>query len=328
MNILLGNNTLSILAGSETWTLTMAKEFKRQGHEVTAYSPDLGLIATKLEAEGIKCYKEIDGESGIRPFSAILEEGLKTPDVIICNHYDICIYLRKKYPNTPIIATIHGILHKKPDTNEIWPEHPAVDANINQYIAVSEEVKDLLSKAYGIDSKIIRNSFDLNRFNKSGKIKTKPEIFLLNSNYSNVKDPVSAVMKEVANHYGAQLQGVGENFVKTYEVEKIIKDVDVVVGMGRSLLEGVCMGKLGICHGRWGTGGVLTPESVKTIRINNFSGRESNGQILAAQDIICQIDKYYNQKNIDEMYKYIKAEHNIEKAAKKYLDIAKKLCAL
>lgn len=322
MNILLGNNTLSILAGSETWTMTLATELKRLGHNVTAFSPELGFIATKLEGIGVKCVNEISG-GNMSAFSPVFEEPENNFDVIICSHYEITKYLHSRLPNVPIIAVVHGIIHKG-ENGEIWPEHPVTEFKVDQYISVSEEVRDILNKEYGIESKIIRNFFDLDKFKKEGSIPPAPKTFLINSNYSGVNDDITNIAKEIAIHYGGQLIGIGVNYQPTFEVDEIMAGVDVVFGMGRSVLEGVCMGKLGIVHGRWGTGGIINPDSAESLREVNFSGRRSPG-LSSPEQLIAEIDKNFNQATIDKMREYMEKEHNVKVAAQKFIEIAQDL---
>ena len=323
MNILLGNQTLSLLAGSEMWTLTLAKEFVRQGHNVTALGAELGLIATKLEAAGVKCVKDFGDKNGAAPYSFVMEEDAADFDIIICNHYEVTKYLHNQFPEVPIIATVHGILHKDSETGEIWPEHPVTEFKVDQYISVSEEVQELMKTVYNLDSVIIRNPFDLERFKKEGEISDQPKAFLINSNYHDVDSPEVKLIKEVSDHYGATLTAVGVHFAPTFEVEAGIKIADVVVGMGRSVLEGVCMGKIGLVHGRWGTGGIIMPDNVEELRKVNFSGR--GNPMMTAQEIIADIDQYYNQATVDYMHNYIKENNDVKVVAQKYLDIAKKL---
>ncbi len=327
MKILLGNNTLSILAGSETWLFTLAKQLVNMGHEVTAFSAELGFIATKLEAMGVKCISEIAGKSGVKAFDYVLDNSKMDFDVVICSHYNVTKYIHSQLPDVPIIAVVHGIIHSNEQTGEIYPEHPVTDFKVDQYIAVSEEVQKLLKDVYNIDSIVLRNFIDLDRFVKSKKINPSPKKFLVNSNYWGKDDEINKIIKEVSDHYKAELLGIGVNFASTFEVEEIIKDVDVVVGMGRSVLEGMAMGKLGICHGRWGTGGVINSENFLKIREHNFSGRNDEGTSILAtpQELIDQIDKFYTQKNIDEVYKIIKNDHNAKIAAERLIDIANTL---
>lgn len=329
MKILLGNNTLSILAGSELWTLTLAAELRKLGHEVSAYSPQLGFVATKLEALGVRCIKEITGQSGVKPFSPILEEPESSFDVAICAHYEITKYIHSRLPKLPIIAVVHGIIHKNPETGEIYPEHPVTEFKVDQYLAVSEEVQDLMFKVYGIQAKLLRNFFDLDRFKKEGKLPPKPKTILVNSNYWGVDDPINQIIKQVADHYDAKFIGIGANFAQTYEVNEVMKDVDIVFGMGRSVMEGVCMGKIGVVHGRWGTGGVISPESYKELAMTNFSGRkwQSGNSLLPANEIIAQIDAMWDQKRINAMHEIIKKEHNVKVSAKLLVSMAEEITA-
>lgn len=326
MKILLGNNTLSLLAGSETWTLTLALELKKLGHEVTAFSPDLGLIAAKLEAEGIHCIKAVETKDGVAPFNPYFEEDQGSYDVVICNHNHIARYLKAVLPNVPMICTIHGIIHKNEETGEIYPEHPALDTKVDKYVCVSEEIQEMLLMKYNIESEIIRNSIDLDRFKIGLPLPTKPHTFLVNSNYWGVDDPINKVIEGAAEKLGARLMGIGANFVGTYEVETIIKDADVVFGMGRSVLEAAAMGKLSVCHGRWGTGGVLTPESMKELCKTNFSGRSSLGRLYTVDEMVEEITKHFTQENVDAVWAVMNSDHNAVKAAEKYLEIAKQLC--
>jgi len=339
MKILLFNNTLSLLAGSETYTLTLATELKRLGHEVTAYSPHLGLIAAKLEGIGVKCVDSLSThESGqIEPFNPILVEDIGNFDVAIGAHYDRTKEVRQKFPNLPIIAICHGILHSNPETGEIYPEHPVTDMIVEQYVAVSEEVQGLLKSVYNIESVVIRNFFDLNRFKKQGKLPKKPSTILVSSNYWGVESDINKIIKEVANYYKAKFVGIGANFATTYETDEIIKEADIVFGMGRSVMEGVCAGKIGVVHGRWGTGGVINGASHKVLKLTNFSGRKFVDDIaskraedlmnplFSAEEIIAQIDAAWNQESVDETYAIIKKEHDVKVAAKKFLDIANSL---
>ena len=131
----------------------------------------------------------------------------------------------------------------------------------------------------------------------------------------------------MADHYQAKFIGIGSGFVATYETEKAIADADIVFGMGRSVMEGVAMGKIGVVHGRWGTGGVINKNSYERLKLTNFSGRLVEGQnkLLLASEIIKQIDESFNTKITNENRELIETNHNVEIATKKFLEIAEKL---
>lgn len=329
LRILLGNQTLALLAGSETWTLTLAFALKKLGHEVECFSPRLGIISEKLKAADIPCHSSMEAGSN-KPFSVVLEPARNFDyDVIISNHNEVVSYLRSRFPRKPIISTIHGIMHTMKDRSgkELKaPEHPALEAGVNQFVAVSEEVQEKLRAEYNIDSTIIRNFFDLKKFNVKRPITAdKPKQFLVNTNYADARDPEIELIRQVVKHYGAKLSAVGQNFAQTDDLTRAIEDADVVVGMGRSVLEGVCAGRLGIVHGRWGTGGIICEENLDVLRRCNFSGRNSEGRMMTKEEMIAEIDKHYNARTIAWGRDYIVKNHNAVTAAEAYVAIARSL---
>jgi hypothetical protein len=323
MRILLGNQTLALLAGSETWTSTLARALKAMGHEVTCFSPALGVISAKLENDGIRCIDDVGSSSGAKPFSIVLEPAAPSDfDFIISNHHDITTILRDRFPSKTIVSTIHGVLHTTQGPRGetlIAPEHPAI-GKADIYVAVSEEVQAKLMADYGIKSVIIRNFFDLEAFLP---VRTpsegRPKQFLVNTNYAGRDDREIKLIKEVAAHYGARVAAVGQNFTQTDDVRRAIEDADVVFGMGRSVLEGVAMGRLGIVHGRWGTGGVVNEKNIDVLRACNFSGRNSGGDFWTKERMIEEIDANYKPEVMSWGVGYVAREHNVKKSAQEYI---------
>ena len=326
LKILLGNNTLSLLAGSETWTYTLALQLKAMGHNVSCFSPELGLVAEKLMEAGIPCFNDLVS-AGIKPFTFILEEKYDHDyDVIIANHNHIVDYLRSQYPEKPIISTIHGILHFLEDGETKAPEHPALEAGVAQFVAVSEEVQEKLKQDYELDSLVIRQPLDIKKYSSlRAPSEGKPKQILVNTNYANKDDEEIKVIREVAKHFGAKVAAVGVNFTQQFDLTRAIEDSDIIFGMGRSLLEGVAAGRLGICHGRWGTGGVVCEANIDEIRSYNFSGRNSGGRLATKEELIEMIEKYYNSQFMEWSKNYVAREHNIVMAAEEYVRIAREL---
>lgn len=324
LKILLGNNTLSFLGGSETWTYTLARAFKNSGHYVDCFSPELGIISDELLKENILSFKELS-PTEVKPFSFVLEEKSDfNYDIIIANHNHIVDYLRSLYPRTPIISTVHGIIHFFEDKKTWAPEHPATESGVNQFISVSEEIKEKLLAEYNIDSFIIRNFIDIERYSVK-PINEKPKQILINTNYFGKDDAEIEIIRKVAKHYGAKLAALGVNFTPSFYTEKAIQDSDIVVGVGRSILEGMSMGRLAIVHGRWGSAGVINKDNVEEIRKFNFSGRNSGGNLLSAEQLIEQIDKYYTPEQFEWNRNYICENHNANFAADVFIRLAREL---
>lgn len=328
LKILLANNTLSLLAGSETWTYTLAIKLKELGHKVSCFSPELGIISQKLVEKGITCFDSFNlGQ--VKPFSFILEETIDHDyDIIIANHNHIVEYLRSVFPKKPIISTIHGIIHL--DSNgQKAPEHPALDSGVNQFVSVSEEVQKKLKKDHGIDSIVIRNFFDIAKY-KSLKAPSvnAPKQFLINTNYADKSDAVVQSIRDAAKIMGVRVSAVGANFAQQFDLTKAIEDSDVVFGMGRSVLEGVAAGRLGIVYGRWGMGGPVVESKIEELRHFNFSGRNSGeGKIPAVdpKEIIDMVNLYYKIEHLDWGRQYVARDHNVTVAAEQYIRLAREL---
>lgn len=324
LRILLGNNTLSLLAGSETWTETLALQLKKMGHEVVCFSPQLGTVSQRLKEKGVRCFNNI-ATSGVKPFSIILEPKVEHEyDVIIANHNHIVKFLREQFPRTPIISTIHGIIHTDPDGN-IAPEHPALNAGVQQFVAVSEEVQALLREKYNIDSVIVRNFIDTDHYKAKRKIAKTPKQILFNSNYNSNNDDEVKVLREVAKHYGAKLAAIGQNFVHAPDPMTAIESSDIVIGMGRSVLEGLAAGRICIVDGRWGCPGVISESTVEEMRFFNFSGRQSQGAIMRKDDMIEMINHFYKKDVATWGRNYVLRDHNVVHAAEMYVQMAREL---
>lgn len=327
MNILLGNNTLALLAGSETHTYTLALQLQKMGHNVSCYSPELGVISEKLKAANIESYDHLNTE-GVRMFSPVFEPQRDHQyDVIIANHFHIVQQLRARFPKTPIISTIHGIIHLHEDGTTWAPEHPATDAGVSQFVAVSEEVKDILNVQYSIDAKVIRNFFDIKRFTALPAPAQKPQQFLINTNYMGTDDPVVQLIRDTAKLMGAKVAAIGMNFSPMFNTELALKDADVVFGMGRSVLEGVAAGRLGVVLGRWGYGGIIKESTVETIRRFNFSGRNAADpqELPTPEELAKHITEAYQPSILDWGKQYVAREHNAVLAAEAYMRLANEL---
>lgn len=331
MKILLGNNTLSYYQGSETWTYTLALALKKAGHDVSCFSPTIGELAKDLEKNGIHCFSSIS-KNGIKPFSIVLEpEANHNYDFIIAAHWHIVEMLREEFPITPIVSVIHGVIHKTPDGTEA-PEHPSLRAGVNQFVAVSEEVQQVLKDEYNIDSLVIRNFIDIERFPKM-PVNETPRQLLINSNYVFKNSPEVQVVREVAQHYGARLAAIGQNFTITSDVKKAMQDADIVFGYGRSILEGLACGRLCFVHGHLdtghllnrGTGGVITEGTVEDLRAVNFSGRNAQGVLWTKEQFIEAIDTFYKPDVLEWGPAYVARNHNAILAAMQFVEIGRSL---
>lgn len=169
MKILLTNNTLQNLAGSETWVKTMIQSLEELGHQCGA------CVAS---GEDLLIGKTID---------------LFDLDLAIINH-NTCLD-RLKYLKCKKIFTSHGVI---PDL-----EQPVEGADI--YVSVSEEVQENL-KSKGFESVVIRNPIDCDKFKSIRPINKEIKKVLFSSNYQGY---ARNVIIQTCQELGIELEIIG-----------------------------------------------------------------------------------------------------------------------
>jgi len=301
-NIILCNNTLSIFAGSETATYTMAIELKRRGHNVTAFSFILGELAEKLKKEGIEVVDNLDLRKN-------------DFDLAICNHFDQTNYVKAKCPNVPIINTIHGIIG--------YPEEPVGYAEAT--VSVSEEVQKLVKEKYGIESTVIRNGIDLERFKETRPRNDKIRNIIASSSYYNQNSEIFVLLHDSARIINSELNLVGKDFAWVWEMEEVYNQADLVITLGRGCIEAMACNKPVICLGHWGVNqllssdGLINKDNYSEIRENNFSSRRFR-QEFELKDIVEELSKYDPTTNYR---KIVEKEHDIKNTVNQYLALIK-----
>ena len=139
MKILLTNNHLDSIGGTQTYTYALAKQLITLAHDVQYFTLQKGIISDKLEQDlGLK------------------EKNRKSYDLILANHNST---IEKVWKLGPVFQTCHGIFP--------FLEQPSIFADF--YISISQEVQDYLAKK-NLCSAIIPNGIDCDIFYPSTSI--------------------------------------------------------------------------------------------------------------------------------------------------------------
>ena len=295
MKILITNNTLDTIGGSETYTYALIKELSKQ-HEVTAYSKRLGMISKLLQNDMINVVDTLPSDPNY--FDLVLASHTSTiPDVL---HY-----------NCTKVQTCHGIFTSL--------EQPY--KGMDKYVAISEEVQTHL-KSKGFDSTIILNGIDCERFKPTKPINKELKTILTLSH----SEQLNSMLQSICNDRGIELITRNKYKNATFNVEKDINEADLVVTLGRGCYEAMACGRnvliLDDRHyvgkGIIGDGLVFDGKIKHAIRFN-CSGRYMNSK-YESKDIAFTIDELYY--NWGEQCRAYALEHlNIINQAQKYLDL-------
>ncbi|GEN35148.1 glycosyltransferase [Aneurinibacillus danicus] len=256
MKILLTVNDLQSYSGTGTYTYTLAKSLLLKGHEVFCFSTKLGKLAKKLLEIGAFVTDKIDEI----PYDL---------DIIHAQHRMEAIIAYTRFYNKPMVYVCHGVLP--------WQEQPLFLPNIYRYVAISEEIKESLISRYDIDPskiEIIRNGIELERFTSVKLINKAPEKILLLSN--RFTDEVINTISSACKKLDLDLEVIGQSEKVEWQVEKKINDADIVVSLGRGILEAMACQRVAFVYDYNGGDGIVTPFNYTELRKKNFSGRTNS----------------------------------------------------
>jgi glycosyltransferase involved in cell wall biosynthesis len=295
MNILVGNNTLSNLGGSETYVYTFILELKKRGYNVEAFSgTDLGLVANKLEKQGITCN---------------LVPSKKEYDIIFTSHTSTVNKI--KDIKGLKIQTCHGIYHPL--------EKPA--KFIDKYVSITKEVSDSLY-THNLSSTIIYNGINCDRFKPVKPINNELTKVLSLSQ----SEEVNKMLKEACNRIGVEFIAHNKFINPVFNIEEVINDVDLVVSLGRGAYEAMACGRPVLVLDKRPYinkppigDGLITPDTINEYIKNNCSGRYSN-KVYDVNSIVYELQKY--DSSLGEFSReFALNELNITKQVDKYLSL-------
>jgi len=303
-------------SGSDTYLYTLSKELKKRGHKVVLFTEYAGLASRFFLKEGIEVWNNLPEKN---QFELKTEEEF---DVIHGHHNSTLKIVDTRYPDVPKLFVCHGVLPNQ--------ETPPEGVEISKYIAVSQETKEeRMKKQFNIDAEIIPNPIDLERFYplKNFKFRKNKLRIVIISNYFGSQWDAKELIQAVEN-LGAELNVIGSGGIMTNNPAPYVQQADIVISLGRGILEGMACGKpviIGDYNG-W-DGPIIDEKSYDEIKINNFSGRRYQKHLTSEQveqEILAVVQMGLEKigKNNREI---IEKFHDVKKIADRFETIYKEL---
>lgn len=239
--VLVTNNHLVQPGGSETWAYTVAHELLRRGHEVVVFTLDLGAFAEHFECPVVT---EVTGAF----------------DLALVSH-NSCMEAAKQVAARTIL-TSHGVY---PDLEQPVP-------GADRYVAVSEEVLEHL-QYLGFEASLIANPVDCDRFSPAEPIRS--EIGTVLSLCQGAE--AERLIADLCAMDGFELLTLGEG-PRVFDVEKLMGQADLVVGLGRTVMEAMASGRAALVldsrsYTPYRMDGIVLPDTADEMLRCNFSGR-------------------------------------------------------
>lgn len=287
MNILVANNSLKKVGGTESFSYTLIEELILRGYQVEYFTFKKGIYSEFIEKN-----------LGVQFMSR------KKYHLILANHNTCVNFLHKK---GFIIQTCHGISPKV--------EQPSYNADA--HVSISHEVQQHLAKN-NLPSIVILNGINCNRFKPIKPIKNNLSSILSLSHSNSLNQKLQIICNNLNIHF-LKLYKYSDNI---FNVENYINKADLVVGLGRSSYESIACGRPVVIYDEREYNGCIgdgyLQNNIALSIIKNCSGRyyRIRYNINELQKEILK----YNAEDSDKLRNFALYNLNIEYSVDRYLE--------
>jgi hypothetical protein len=249
MRIVLSHERFDGFGGTETYVLTVAEELQRLGHDVSIFSPLQGAMAEHARAAGT-------------PVLA----GSELPvdcDLVIASDGATASDLAAAYPGAVRVFVVHS-------TDYALQAPPQLDGVAHAVVVLNDRVARMVkARAWHAPVHRLRQPITLDRFWALGPPRPVPRVALVSSNH--VAGIRAEMIEQACRGAGLEVRWLGLRDPSPF-VEPAIADADLVIGLGRTVLEGMAAGRAGFVHGIVGTDGWVTPARYAAMEADGFAG--------------------------------------------------------
>jgi hypothetical protein len=268
MRLLLATNHLG-LGGSESYLLTVAEQLDRLGHEAMVFTSEPGDGIEVARERGI----EVVDESG-------LSDGF---DAALVQDAGVACLLADLHPATPRLFVAHS---NKFDLQA----PPQLDSMVGAVVALNDRVaRRMRSFATAVEVVRMRQPIDVGRFVPRGPLPEIPRRALLFSNNPNADR--LAMIEAACAEVGVELLRLGGPAGHATDTGPALAGVEIVIGYGRSILEGMACGRAAYVYDWKGGDGWVTAESYTAIESDGFAGG-ATGEIADRAALVRQLRGY------------------------------------
>jgi hypothetical protein len=293
MRILVANNRLENVGGSENFTYAIIEELCRRAYDVDYFTfykgKDKYSVSRRIESLGVPFMRH------------------KEYDLILASGNAVVRHLSRF---GFVIDTVHGVL---------GVEEPSAFADL--YVSVSPYICDYYRER-GFQWKVIMNGINCERFQPQTALNSRLTKVLSICQGDNSNDFVARCCKKI----GVSFKRIDKYKEKKWDIENDINDADLVVGIGRSLYDGMACGRTIISYDKrsyrdkgYEGDGYLTKDTIHQSMYRNCKGTRA----FTEEEFIGELRKY-NPEDGKDMRKIALEELNVEKTVQEYLNYANK----
>lgn len=265
MRIVLSLHDFSSFAGTETYTLSVAHELQGLGHEAIIYAPTLGSIADTARAQGLPVFD--------RP-----EALPTTADGVLAQDTGSAFAMAAQYPDAVRFQVVHSDYHPLQSPSQLEGVCAAV-------VVLNDRIRRRVEALAHHPPVIrLRQPIDLKRFGIRGGHDRRTYRALLLGNY--LRGPTADVVTDACRSAGFEPVQAGVQATPSATPERLMADVDVVIGLGRCVIEAMASRRAAYVFGIAGGDGWVTADNYAALEADGFggtaTGRALDGAAIAA----------------------------------------------
>jgi hypothetical protein len=299
MRLLLATNHLW-LGGTESYLLTVAEQFERLGHEVTIYAPEVGAGEAVARERDL----EVVSESGSIPAdldAALVQDGAVSAEVAA------------RCPGVPQLFVVHSTMFALQDP-------PQLDGAVGVVVVLNDRVAARLRNfATPVEVVRMRQPIDTNRFVPREALPEVPRRALLLSNYS-LPDRLETI-ESACSAAGVELHRLGVAAGSATDVRPALAEADIVMGYGRSALEGMACGRAVYVYDMHGGDGWMTAESYAQIETDGLGFAGSTGELVLDRDTLAEDLRGYSASMGSVNHDLVMAHHHAGRHAEELIGL-------
>jgi len=250
MRILLSFESLVGFAGTESYAVTVAHELIRLGHDAAIYAPNRGASA------------EAASELGIPVLS-----GSQLPrccDLVIASDAATFHDLVGRGLDAVVVLVVHS-------ADFMLQAPPQLSHRCDAIVVLNDRIRRAVeARAWHAPIVRLNQPIDLFRHRARGPARPTARTALVATNY--VAGTRAELIEQACRACGLQVSWIGSTTASTPFPEFAIAGADVVIGLGRTVLEAMAGGRAAYVYGIVGGDGWVTPERYPAMEADGFAG--------------------------------------------------------
>lgn len=287
MRLLLANKAMTLLGGSEAYLITVGEQLQRLGHEVLVYAPEHGEAADSARDRGLR----------------LLSNRRELPDQVdgvLAQDAITAFELAEAYPQAVRLYVAHSYYwdqHRPPQLRDVC--HAIV--TLNDYVSRHCEAHAERPRLVRLHQPVNMTRFSL------GVRRERASRVLAFGNYWRASR--YRMLVDACDAASLRLEHVGLNGRTTTTPELDIAEADIVVGVGRCILEAMASGRAAYVYGIGGADGWVTPGTYPAMEADGFAGHATDTVVSPERlrSDLARFDPAMGQANRDLAFRHHRA---------------------